>query len=76
MNMLAIARTLRDREETMRMYEMQQHGHSQKLAIPGIGQASLEAERSSHFGHCDSYAIVAIEDGEVKAMGPLHRPHP
>ena len=41
-----------------------------KLAIPCIGQASLQAEVSPHFGHCDSYAIVTIEDGKVKAMEP------
>ncbi len=42
-----------------------------KLAIPCIGRANLQAEVSPHFGQCDSYAIVTIEGGEVKAMEPL-----
>ena len=39
-----------------------------RLAIPCTGQASLQAEVSGHFGHCDSYAIVTIEDGRVKSV--------
>lgn len=39
-----------------------------KLAIPCTGQASLQAPVSPHFGHCDSYAIVTIEEGRVKAV--------
>ena len=42
-----------------------------KLAIPCTGQASLQAQVSPHFGHCDSYAIVTIEDGKVKSMEPV-----
>ena len=42
-----------------------------KLAIPCTGQASLQAQVSPHFGHCDSYAIVTIEDGKVKSIEPV-----
>jgi predicted Fe-Mo cluster-binding NifX family protein len=38
-----------------------------KIAIPCTGEASLESQVSSHFGRCDSYAIVTLEEGEVKA---------
>jgi predicted Fe-Mo cluster-binding NifX family protein len=41
-----------------------------KLAIPCIGQATLQAQVSPHFGHCDSYAIVTIEEGKVKTIEP------
>ena len=41
-----------------------------KLAIPCTGQASLQAQVSPHFGHCDSYAIVTIEEGKVKTIEP------
>ena len=41
-----------------------------KLAIPRTGQASLQARVSPHFGHCDSYAIVTIEEGKVKTIEP------
>lgn len=39
-----------------------------KIAIPCVGQASLQARVSPHFGRCDSYAIVTLEEGEIKAM--------
>ena len=38
-----------------------------KIAIPCTGEASLQAQVSPHFGRCDSYAIVTLEEGEVKA---------
>ena len=41
-----------------------------KLAIPCTGQASLQAQVSPHFGRCDSYAIVTIEEGKVKTIEP------
>ena len=37
-----------------------------KIAIPCTGEASLQSQVSSHFGRCDSYAIVTLEKGEVK----------
>lgn len=38
-----------------------------KMAIPCTGKANLQSQVSSHFGRCDSYAIVTLEKGEVKA---------
>lgn len=45
-----------------------------KLAIPTMGQAGLESERSGHFGHCDCFTIVEIEDGEIKGVSALDNP--
>ena len=42
-----------------------------RIAIPCIGQASLHAPVSPHFGRCDSYAIVTLEEGKVKAVDSL-----
>ena len=39
-----------------------------KIAIPCAGEASLQARVSSHFGRCDCYAVVTLEDREVKAV--------
>jgi len=39
-----------------------------KIAIPCTGEASLQARVASHFGRCDSYAVVTLEDGEIKAI--------
>jgi predicted Fe-Mo cluster-binding NifX family protein len=38
-----------------------------RIAIPCVGQASLQARVSSHFGRCDSYVIVTVEEGKIKA---------
>jgi len=39
-----------------------------RLAIPCTGQASLQAEVSGHFGHCDSYAIVTVEERRIRSV--------
>ena len=39
-----------------------------RIAVPCVGQANLHAPVSPHFGRCDSYAIVTLEEGEVKAV--------
>ena len=36
-----------------------------KLAVPTMGAAGLNAERSGHFGHCDCVTVVDIVDGVV-----------
>ena len=47
-----------------------------KIAIPCVGQASLQARVSSHFGRCDSYIIVTVEEGKIKATESiLNRAH-
>jgi len=45
-----------------------------KLAIPTVGTGGLEAERSGHFGQCDCFTIVDIENGEVVATSVLDNP--
>lgn len=39
-----------------------------KLAIPCTGEAGLQAQVSAHFGRCDSYAIVTIEEGRIRTI--------
>ena len=36
-----------------------------KIAIPTNGGGGLDAERSAHFGHADSFTIVDVSDGEI-----------
>lgn len=45
-----------------------------KLAVPTMGEAGLGSERSGHFGHCDCFTIVDIEDGEIKQVSALANP--
>lgn len=46
-----------------------------KLAVPTLGEAGLESERSGHFGHCDCFTIVDIVDGEVTGTSALRNNH-
>ena len=45
-----------------------------KLAVPTLGEAGLDAERSGHFGHCDCFTIVTIADGEITEVAKLDNP--
>lgn len=45
-----------------------------KLAVPTMGEASLDSQRSGHFGHCDCFTLCTIEDGQVTAVEGLPNP--
>lgn len=49
-------------------------GETLKLAVPTMGEASLASERSGHFGHCDCFTIVNIENGEIMGISELANP--
>lgn len=36
-----------------------------KIAIPSALPGGLEARVGAHFGHCDCYTIVDVEDGVI-----------
>ena len=36
-----------------------------RVAVPSVRPGGLEAERAGHFGHCDVFTIVDIEDGKI-----------
>ena len=42
-----------------------------RIAIPSMGPGGLDGERSGHFGHCDVFTFVDIEDGEIKSVTTL-----
>ena len=39
------------------------------LAVPSCMPGGLDAQMGMHFGHCDIYTIVEIEDNAIKAVG-------
>ena len=45
-----------------------------KLAVPTMGKAGLDAQRSGHFGHCDCFTIIDIVDGELTNVTELDNP--
>lgn len=47
-----------------------------KIAIPSVHPGGLEAMRSGHFGHCDLFTMVHLEDGEIREVSLIpNAPH-
>jgi predicted Fe-Mo cluster-binding NifX family protein len=42
-----------------------------RIAIPSVGEGGLQAPVSPHFGRCDSYTIVTLQDGRIEAVESL-----
>ena len=45
-----------------------------KIAIPTMGAGGLGCERSGHFGHCDCFTVVTVEDGTITATEVIDNP--
>lgn len=41
------------------------------LAVPSVSPGGLDADMSMHFGHCDLYTLVEVEENAVKAVRTL-----
>jgi predicted Fe-Mo cluster-binding NifX family protein len=39
-----------------------------RIAIPSIGPGGLDGERSGHFGHCDVFTMIDVENGQIKQV--------
>ncbi|OGR10963.1 MAG: dinitrogenase iron-molybdenum cofactor biosynthesis protein [Desulfobacterales bacterium RIFOXYA12_FULL_46_15] len=44
---------------------------SGRIAIPSNGQGGLKGTRAGHFGHCDVFTLVDVENGEIKEVSIL-----
>ncbi len=44
------------------------------LAVPSSGAGGMQAERSGHFGRCDSFTLVEIADGVVADVRVINNP--
>lgn len=42
-----------------------------RIAIPSDQPGGLEAGLGAHFGHCDLYTIVEVENGEISSVNTL-----
>ena len=43
-----------------------------RIAVPSIEKGGLDGQRSGHFGHCDVFTLVDVEDGEVKKVTTIN----
>jgi len=39
-----------------------------RIAIPSMEQGGLGGVRSGHFGHCDVFTLVDVEEGQIKEV--------
>jgi predicted Fe-Mo cluster-binding NifX family protein len=37
-----------------------------RIAVPSNDQGGLDGQRSGHFGHCDVFTLIDVENGEIK----------
>lgn len=42
-----------------------------RIAIPSILPGGLEAGVGAHFGHCDLYTVVDVNEGQITEVGTL-----
>jgi len=46
------------------------------VAVPSMSPGGLEAMRAGHFGHCDLFTLIHLEDGEIKEVFVGGQPTP
>ncbi|BHH84579.1 NifB/NifX family molybdenum-iron cluster-binding protein [Desulforhopalus sp. 52FAK] len=42
-----------------------------RIAVPSEGAGGLDGMRAGHFGHCDVFTLVDVEDGAIKEVSIL-----
>ncbi len=42
-----------------------------RIAVPSNGAGGMDGTRSGHFGHCDVFTFIDVEDGEIKNVSTL-----
>ncbi|MFP3983118.1 MAG: NifB/NifX family molybdenum-iron cluster-binding protein [Desulfurivibrionaceae bacterium] len=43
-----------------------------RIAVPSSRPGGLDGNRSQHFGHCDMFTLVDIDQGKISAVGILN----
>lgn len=42
-----------------------------KVAVPSMAPGGLEAQTSPHFGHCDAFTLLDVENGQISGINVL-----
>jgi len=42
-----------------------------RIAIPSNAEGGLDGERAGHFGHCDVFTLIDVEDGKIAKVTTL-----
>jgi predicted Fe-Mo cluster-binding NifX family protein len=43
-----------------------------RIAVPSNGNGGLDGQRAGHFGHCDVFTFVDVENGVIKSVSTLN----
>jgi predicted Fe-Mo cluster-binding NifX family protein len=49
------------------MFEMK----NGRIAIPSNDNGGLDGQRAGHFGHCDVFTLVDVEEGKIKKVSTI-----
>ncbi|MEW6351207.1 MAG: NifB/NifX family molybdenum-iron cluster-binding protein [Thermodesulfobacteriota bacterium] len=44
------------------------------VAVPSMHPGGLESSRSGHFGHCEVFTLVHVEQGEIRDVSVVSNP--
>ena len=50
------------------------HMLSKTVAVPSMHPGGLDAARSGHFGHCDVFTLIHVENGEISDISVVQNP--
>lgn len=42
-----------------------------RIAIPSMAEGGLDGKRAGHFGHCDTFTLVDVEDGNIEKVSTI-----
>lgn len=42
-----------------------------RIAVPSLGNGGMDGQRAGHFGHCDVFTFVDVEEGKIKQVSTL-----
>ncbi len=42
-----------------------------RIAVPSNGEGGLDGIRAGHFGHCDVFTLIDVEEGEITSVTTL-----
>jgi len=42
-----------------------------RIAVPSNGKGGMDEKRSGHFGHCDVFTFIDVENGEIKQISTI-----
>ena len=42
-----------------------------RIAVPSNGAGGMDGTRAGHFGHCDTFTCIDVENGEIAAVSIL-----